>query len=283
MSVFATLRELTLGDLCHNLLLILQRDQPNLISPAIRVLFLVFASHRRDTKGHLELFLCQTLGRIMTPPAIERQGSRTHLRNAASPGSRPQTPRIGAQRPPPLARIMSEGRESAKPSGDAGLGISDAHERGTLRPGVSQGAQSSSRRPSVLAAHPHSGAEGLTTTAPSMSALLESDTPFTYAQEVELYHEASLRRGVRGRVASRETRRQLLEGLHHLLIGDESLITDLWVNYDCDMQRGNMFDFLISFIAHRAVPWPEASEDSEDEAFLDVLMYYLIRMALRAG
>ncbi|KAJ2053476.1 GDP/GTP exchange factor for ARF, partial [Coemansia sp. S16] len=282
MSVFAALRELTLGDLSHNLLLILQRDQPNLISPALRVLFLVFASHRRDTKGHLELFLCQTLGRIMTPPVIERQGSRTHLRQPANHSSRPQTPKLGVKRAPPQARVMSEGRDSVRPSADAGLGITDLHERGSLLSNASQGTLPGSRRPSILAAHSHAAPE-MAQSMPAMSALLENDYPLTHAQEVELYHEASLRRGVRGRIASQETRRQLLEGLHHLLIGDESLITDLWVNYDCDLQRGNMFDFLISFITQRAVPWPETPDDAEDEAFLDILMYYLIRMALRAG
>ncbi|KAJ2875807.1 GDP/GTP exchange factor for ARF [Coemansia aciculifera] len=282
MSVFAALRELTLGDLSHNLLLILQRDQPNLISPALRVLFLVFASHRRDTKGHLELFLCQTLGRIMTPPVIERQGSRTHLRQPAAHGSRPQTPKIGVKRAPPQARVMSEGRDSVRPLADAGLGIADLHERSSLLSNASQGTQPGSRRPSMLAAHSHAAPE-IAQSMPAMSALLENDYPLTHAQEIELYHEASLRRGVRGRIALHETRRQLLEGLHHLLIGDESLITDLWVNYDCDMQRGNMFDFLISFITQRAVPWPETPDDAEDEAFLDILMYYLIRMALRAG
>ncbi|KAJ2760054.1 GDP/GTP exchange factor for ARF, partial [Coemansia nantahalensis] len=55
MAEFPALRELTLGDLSHSLLLILQRDQPALIAPALRVLYLLFASHRRYTKGHLEL------------------------------------------------------------------------------------------------------------------------------------------------------------------------------------------------------------------------------------
>ncbi|KAJ2520280.1 GDP/GTP exchange factor for ARF, partial [Coemansia sp. RSA 1937] len=96
MAEHAELRELTLGDLCHNLLLILQRDQPSLISPALRVLYLLFASHRRDTKGQLELFLCQTLGRVMTLPVIARQGSRASLRLGG--GSRPPTPKAGAQR-----------------------------------------------------------------------------------------------------------------------------------------------------------------------------------------
>ncbi|KAJ2490305.1 GDP/GTP exchange factor for ARF [Coemansia sp. RSA 2050] len=282
MSVFAALRELTLGDLSHNLLLILQRDQPNLISPALRVLFLVFASHRRDTKGHLELFLCQTLGRIMTPPVIEKQGSRTHMRQPAGYGSRPQTPKIGVKRAPPQVRAMSEAKDGVRPSADPGLGITDLHERSSLLSNVAQGTQPGSRRPSMLAAYSHAVPD-TAQPMPAMSALLENDYPLTHAQEVELYHEASLRRGVRGRIASHETRRQLLEGLHHLLIGDESLITDLWVNYDCDMQRGNMFDFLISFITQRAVPWPETPDDAEDEAFLDILMYYLIRMALRAG
>ncbi|KAJ2792073.1 GDP/GTP exchange factor for ARF [Coemansia linderi] len=282
MSVFAALRELTLGDLSHSLLLILQRDQPNLISPTLRVLFLVFASHRRDTKGHLELFLCQTLGRIMTPPVVEKQGSRTPLRQPAGHGSRPQTPKIGVKRAPPKARSVSEARDGVRPSADPGLGITDLHERSSLLSNVSQGTQPGSRRPSMLAAYSHAVPD-IAQPMPAMSALLEDDYPLTHAQEVELYHEASLRRGVRGRIASLETRRQLLEGLHHLLIGDESLITDLWVNYDCDMQRGNMFDFLISFITQRAVPWPETPDDAEDEAFLDILMYYLIRMALRAG
>ncbi|KAJ2810971.1 GDP/GTP exchange factor for ARF, partial [Coemansia furcata] len=282
MSVFAALRELTLGDLSHNLLLILQRDQPNLISPALRVLFLVFASHRRDTKGHLELFLCQTLGRIMTLPVVEKQGSRTPLRQPAGHGSRPQTPKIGVKRAPPKARAISEGRDNGRPLADAGLGITDPHERSSLLSNIAPGTQPGSRRPSMLAAHSHATSE-IAQSIPAMSSLLESDYPLTHAQEVELYHEASLRKGIRGRIASQETRRQLLEGLHHLLIGDESLITDLWVNYDCDIQRGNMFDFLISFITQRAVPWPETPDDAEDEAFLDILMYYLIRMALRAG
>ncbi|KAJ2890090.1 GDP/GTP exchange factor for ARF, partial [Coemansia aciculifera] len=282
MSAFAVLRELTLGDLSHNLLLVLQRDQPNLISPALRVLFLVFASHRRDTKGHLELFLCQTLGRIMTPPVIERQGGRTLLRQPAGPSSRPQTPKIGAKRAPAQTRIMSEARDVARSPAEAGLGITDLHDRSNMHTTASQSTQSGSRRPSMLAAHSHALPE-IAQPIPVMSALLENDFPLTHAQEVELYNEASLRKGIRGRIASHETRRQLLEGLHHLLIGDESLITDLWVNYDCDMQRGNMFDFLISFITQRAVPWPEAPDDAEDEAHLDILMYYLIRMALRAG
>ncbi|KAJ1932838.1 GDP/GTP exchange factor for ARF, partial [Linderina macrospora] len=116
-----------------------------------------------------------------------------------------------------------------------------------------------------------------------MSPLLENECPLSFDQEVELYKETSLRKGVRGRIAVHETRRQLLEGLHHLLTGDESLITDLWVNYDCDMQRGNMFDFLISFVTQRAVPWPESPDDSEDEAFLDIMLFFLIRIANRAG
>ncbi|KAJ2902271.1 GDP/GTP exchange factor for ARF, partial [Coemansia aciculifera] len=177
---------------------------------------------------------------------------------------------------------MSEARDVARSPAEAGLGITDLHDRSNMHTTASQSTQSGSRRPSMLAAHSHALPE-IAQPIPVMSALLENDFPLTHAQEVELYNEASLRKGIRGRIASHETRRQLLEGLHHLLIGDESLITDLWVNYDCDMQRGNMFDFLISFITQRAVPWPEAPDDAEDEAHLDILMYYLIRMALRAG
>ncbi|KAJ1900367.1 GDP/GTP exchange factor for ARF, partial [Coemansia sp. IMI 209127] len=110
-----------------------------------------------------------------------------------------------------------------------------------------------------------------------------SDAALTHEEEIELYEDASLRKGVRGRIARHEIRRQLLEGLHHFFTGDESLLTDLWVNYDCDMLRGNMFDFLVSFITHRAVPWPDSPNEPEDEAFLDIMLHYLIRMAVRAG
>ncbi|KAI9481893.1 hypothetical protein BX667DRAFT_458498, partial [Coemansia mojavensis] len=218
MSEYASLRELTLGDLSHNLLLILQRDQPSLISPALRVLYLLFASHRRDAKGHLELFLCQTLGRVMTLPAVARQGSRSSLRLGGGRSSGQSSSRVRPEK-------------SSSQASDAGLQISNSAER------------SGSRRPSTTLAHKYSDSEAL--------------------------HE--------------KTRRQLLEGLHHLLIGDESLITDLWVNYDCDMQRGNMFDFMISFITHRAVPWPSATNDTESEAFLDIMLHHLIRIAVRAG
>ncbi|KAJ2345796.1 GDP/GTP exchange factor for ARF, partial [Coemansia sp. RSA 2618] len=134
-----------------------------------------------------------------------------------------------------------------------------------------------SRRASAASAHADVVHE-----AALIPAQLESEEALTYEQEVELYSDASLKRGMRGRLATQETRRQLLEGLHHLLIGDEALLADLWVNYDCDMQRGNMFDFVVSFITHRAVPWP-GSSDAESEAFMDVMLHQLVRMAVRAG
>ncbi|KAI9501882.1 hypothetical protein BX070DRAFT_236161 [Coemansia spiralis] len=283
MSKFAPLRELTLGDLSRNLLLILQRDQAILISPALRVLYLLFASHRKDTKGQLELFLCQTFGRIMTLPAIERQGSRTSLR--AGPGTSQQVQKPGGQ---PLAhkqRIASESKNlAARMSGDTGLGIVEPKERTSLGTTTSHGSRSrgGSRRPSVASTHVQNDVE-LPLVTPPMPTLLENNAALTYEEEIELYENASLRKGIRGRIARHEIRRQLLEGLHHFLIGDESLLTDLWVNYDCDMQRGNMYDFLISFITHRAVPWPDSPNDPEDEAFLDIMLHYLIRMAVRAG
>ncbi|KAJ1873393.1 GDP/GTP exchange factor for ARF [Coemansia sp. RSA 990] len=258
MSEYASLRELTLGDLSHNLLLILQRDQPSLISPALRVLYLLFASHRRDAKGHLELFLCQTLGRVMTLPAVARQGSRSSLRLGGGRSSGQSSSRVRPEK-------------SSSQASDAGLQISNSAER------------SGSRRPSTTLAHKYSDSEALHEKVPPLPTLLETDGPLTYEQEVELYSDASLKKGMRGRLSMQETRRQLLEGLHHLLIGDESLITDLWVNYDCDMQRGNMFDFMISFITHRAVPWPSATNDTESEAFLDIMLHHLIRIAVRAG
>ncbi|KAJ1830958.1 GDP/GTP exchange factor for ARF, partial [Coemansia sp. RSA 2711] len=249
MAAFAALRELTLGDLSHSLLLILQRDQSSLISPALRVLYLLFASHRRDTKGHLELFLCQTLGRVMALPELARPGSRSPLRRG------PATPTTGAQRVLPKPRVVPE---ISGP--DSGLRINDKTDTG------------SSRRGSAASMHDDA----------AIPALLAADTAPTYEQEVELYDSASLKKGMRGRLATQETRRQLLEGLHHLLIGDEALLTDLWVNYDCDVQRGNMFDFLVSFVAARAVPWPDARND-ESEAYLDIMLHHLIRMAVRAG
>ncbi|KAJ2724888.1 GDP/GTP exchange factor for ARF [Coemansia sp. Benny D115] len=213
------LRELTLGDLCRSLLLILQRDQAGLISAALRVLFLIFASHRRDTKGQLELFLCQTLGRLMTPPVLERQGSRAAM-GARAAGSGPPTPNAGAE----------------------------SHVDGII----------------------------------NSKTILDIERPLTHAEEVSLYNSANLRRGVRGQVAVQETRRQLLEGLHHLLTGDEALLTDLWVNFDCNMQGGNMFDFIISLLTQKAVPWSEG-DSSESDAFLDILLFYLVRIAVRAG
>ncbi|KAJ1816410.1 GDP/GTP exchange factor for ARF, partial [Coemansia sp. RSA 2598] len=220
METIGALRELTLGDLSRNLLLILQRDHVPLISAAQRVLFLIFASHKRDTKGQLELYLCQTLGRLMAAPVIERQGSRAAIgsRTGSSAGSGPPTPSAGAG-------------ENA--FGDGAL---------------------------------------------NMAAI---DRPLSHSEEVSLYHAASLRRGVRGKPAMQEVRRQLLEGLHHLLTGDEALLTDLWVNFDCDMQRGNMFDFLTTFIAQRAIPWRATS--GEDEAYMDILLFHLVRVASRAG
>ncbi|KAJ1955520.1 GDP/GTP exchange factor for ARF, partial [Linderina pennispora] len=275
MATFATLRELTLDDLSHYLLLVLQRDQSVLIAPALRVLFLLFASHRRDTKGHLELFLCQTFGRIMSPPVIERQGSRANLRNGgtATPGSGRATPKLGAgpQRRTAKARVVAE----SKREDDVGLGISETASK--------QPHTEKTHRRSSVSTFSASEVQPPAPALPPMSPLLENEYPLSFDQEVELYKETSLRKGVRGRIAIHETRRQLLEGLHHLLTGDESLITDLWVNYDCDMQRGNMFDFLISFVTQRAVPWPESPDDSEDEAFLDIMLFFLIRIANRAG
>ncbi|KAJ2227019.1 GDP/GTP exchange factor for ARF [Coemansia sp. RSA 1722] len=220
MEAVGALRELTLGDLSRNLLLVLQRDHVSLISAAQRVLFLIFASHKRDTKGQLELYLCQTLGRLMAAPVIERQGSRAAIgtRAGSSAGSGPPTPVTGA---------------GESTFGDGTLDIT-AIER-----------------------------------------------PLTHSEEVGLYHAASLRRGVRGRPALQEVRRQLLEGLHHLLTGDEALLTDLWVNFDCDMQRGNMFDFFTSFMTQRAIPWRVST--GEDEAFMDILLFHLVRVASRAG
>ncbi|KAI7835063.1 hypothetical protein BX661DRAFT_168235 [Kickxella alabastrina] len=219
MAGSAALRELTLGGLNHSLLLILQRDQPGLIAAAMRVLFLIFSSHRRFTKGQLELFFCQTLGRLMAPPASERQASRAAQR--FGPGSGPSTP------------------GSANDSG-----AFDAVVDGTR--------------------------------------VLEIERALTHAEEAALYHGANLRRGVRGRVAVGETRRLLLEGLHHLLTGDEALLTDLWVNFDCDLQRGNMFDYVMSLVTQRAVAWGDGVS-GEDEAFLDVLLFHIVRVGVRAG
>ncbi|ORX70482.1 hypothetical protein DL89DRAFT_266691 [Linderina pennispora] len=224
MATFATLRELTLGDLSHYLLLVLQRDQSVLIAPALRVLFLLFASHRRDTKGIWNCFCARHLVRIMSPPVIERQGSRANLRNGgtATPGSGRATPKLESKR-----------------EDDVGLGISET----------------ASKQPHTEKTHRRSSVS--TFSAPE---LLENEYPLSFDQEVELYKETSLRKGVRGRIAMHETRRQLLEGLHHLLTGDESLIT-----------------------GPRAVPWPESPDDSEDEAFLDIMLFFLIRIANRAG
>ncbi|KAJ2851391.1 GDP/GTP exchange factor for ARF [Coemansia brasiliensis] len=269
MAEYASLRELTLGDLSHNLLLILQRDQPSLISPALRVLYLLFASHRRDAKGHLELFLCQTLGRVMTLPAVARQASRSSLRLGGSRNAGQLNSKANAQQAQSSPRVRPE--KSTSKGSEAGLQISNTAER------------SGSRRSSTTLAHMYTDPEALHGEVPPIPPLLETDGPLSYEQEVELYSEASLKKGMRGRLSMQETRRQLLEGLHHLLIGDDSLITDLWVNYDCDMQRGNMFDFMISYITHRAVPWPSATNDTESEAFLDIMLHHLIRIAVRAG
>ncbi|KAJ2082898.1 GDP/GTP exchange factor for ARF [Coemansia sp. RSA 988] len=274
MAEFASLRELTLGDLSHNLLLILQRDQPALISPALRVLYLLFASHRRDAKGHLELFLCQTLGRVMSLPVVARQGgSRTSLLLGGGLGSRPSTPKIGPQQQP-------QQKSSPKPRAVSGaaLSLGDSAEKTAVAPAQHSGG---GRRLSAASSHINADNEAKASADTSIPSLLrDADGALSYEQEVELYSDASLRLGMRGRLAMQETRRQLLEGLHHLLIGDESLMTDLWVNYDCDLQSGNMFDFLISFVAHRAVPW---TGDPESEAFLDVVLHYLTRIAVRAG
>ncbi|KAJ1736184.1 GDP/GTP exchange factor for ARF [Coemansia biformis] len=275
MAEFPSLRELSLGDLSHSLLLILQRDMPALISPALRVLYLLFASHRRYTKGHLELFLCQTLGRVMTLPVAARPGTRMPRGLGSGPGSGQSTPKVGGQRTaaaPAAADRAPAGHDTA-----TGLGIGGPPEKSA---GNALGHAGGSRRPSVASVHACSGSDAVLRALPP---LLENDGALTYEQEVELYNDASLRTGMRGRLAMQETRRQLVEGLHHLLIGDESLITDLWVNYDCDMQSGNMYDFLISFIAHRAVPWPDAPNDAEDEAFLDIMLFHLVRIAGRAG
>ncbi|KAJ2804661.1 GDP/GTP exchange factor for ARF [Coemansia guatemalensis] len=280
MAEFASLRELTLGDLSHNLLLILQRDQPALISPALRVLYLLFASHRRDAKGHLELFLCQTLGRVMTLPVVARQGgSRTSLLLGGGLGSRPSTPKIGPQQQP-----QQQQKSSPKPRAVSGaaLGLGESTEKTAAAPAQHGGlGASGGRRPSATSPKMHVDNEAKPPADISIpSVLRDTDGALSYEQEVELYSDASLRLGMRGRLATQETRRQLLEGLHHLLIGDESLMADLWVNYDCDLQSGNMFDFLISFVANRAVPW---EGDPESEAFLDVMLHYLIRIAVRAG
>ncbi|KAJ2608966.1 GDP/GTP exchange factor for ARF, partial [Coemansia sp. RSA 1804] len=230
MSRSGPLCELTLGDLSRNLLLILQRDQPGLISPALRVLYLLFASHRKDTKGQLELFLCQTLGRIMTLPAIERQGSRASLRS----GSGQLTPKPGGgQALTPKLRAVSNTMMKTRMSGGAGLGIAEPSEK--IASGTSASYESkskgNSRRPSVIATSSQDDVDQPSAVAP-MPVLLENDAALTNEEEVELYEEASLRKGVRGRVARHEIRRQLLEGLHHFFTGDESLLTDLWVNYD---------------------------------------------------
>ncbi|KAJ2785773.1 GDP/GTP exchange factor for ARF [Coemansia javaensis] len=251
MAEFAALREMSLGPLSHSLLLILQRDQPALISPALRVLYLVFTSHRRDAKGHLELFLCQTLGRVMTLPAVPRGGSRTPLRLGGGPSSGPATPRL-----------------------DDGKAAAAAATAGAA-------AATGSRRGSTASTHARSESDAA---GRALAALaLESEAAPSYEDEVELYNSASLRAGIRGRLATHETRRQLIEGLHRLLTGDDALVTDLWINFDCDMQSGNMFDFVLSLVARRAVPWPDAADAGESEAFLDILLHHVVRVAARAG
>ncbi|KAJ2764831.1 GDP/GTP exchange factor for ARF, partial [Coemansia nantahalensis] len=197
----------------------------------------------------------------MALPAVARQGPRRPPRLGGGSGSGQSTPRAGGPQP-------AAGQDAA-----AGLGIGGPAEKAAGRAG-------GSRRPSVASVYGHSESDVVRCVLPP---LLESECALTYEQEVELYGDASLRAGTRGRLATLETRRQLVEGLHHLLIGDESLITDLWVNYDCDMQSGDMFDYVTAFVAHRAVPWPDAPGDGEDEAFRDIMLYHLVRIAGRAG
>jgi brefeldin A-resistance guanine nucleotide exchange factor 1 len=45
-----------------------------------------------------------------------------------------------------------------------------------------------------------------------------------------------------------ETRELLMESLSHLAVSQPSLIADLWVNYDCDLNCEDIFDKLIPFL-----------------------------------
>ncbi|KAJ1914583.1 GDP/GTP exchange factor for ARF [Mycoemilia scoparia] len=248
LSKHPPFRLVTLDSLCRYLLLILAGNQVNLIPSALRLQSVLFHTHKKFCKHQIELFLCQTIGRLMEPVSMS------------------STSRNGSVEP------QGNHRDGKHTSGAVG---------------------SSSSGPMDLNTSFESGNVSGHSADSSYASLFDisSFDRIAHSEQVSLYHEMSLRRGVRGKIAHGHVRRLLLEGFHHLLTSDESFLLDLWVNYDCDQQHGNLCSFLIKFIAHNSIPIvideessaaPDTEFESEYEAYQDILLYHLGHMVKRS-
>ncbi|KAJ1674096.1 GDP/GTP exchange factor for ARF, partial [Spiromyces aspiralis] len=261
MSGYSSFRVIALNSLCHHLLQILAGNQVNLIPAAFRLLTLLFSTHKKYCKAQIELFICQTVGRLMgpVPPAADY--------NVGTPNDNRESPVKQQAKSPTLDRQHSEHTLPKHPGGDAE----------TL-------------------------AMSFTSFEPASFKRL------TYQEQLALYCAMSLKRGVRGKIASGQVRQLLLEGFHHMMTSDEAFLADLWVNYDCDHRHGNLCDFLVAFITHNAIP-PTGGDGQGDaygsggagggngssggggdswgasneyEAYQDMLMYHIGHMLRRA-
>ncbi|OLY78073.1 hypothetical protein AYI68_g7888 [Smittium mucronatum] len=258
ISNFVELKSLVLNDLCHNLLLITNGNNPNLIISALRLLLLIFQTQGSACKVQLELFLCQIVGRLMTP-TVEPSGinnksfsNLSDLKSSTTKLSRPS-----------FKDDSVSNKSVSNPSDIPKRPVAPDHQN------ISEKLSSIDLENEVISISKHES--------------LNLVDPPSNSQEVNIYKNSNMKAGVRGHIAEGEVRRVLLEGLHRFLTLSPRVISSLWVNFDCDPQLGNVFNFFMTFITMKSVPWPGTRLEIESEAYMDILLYYLHNMSTRNG
>ncbi|OMJ24537.1 hypothetical protein AYI70_g1519 [Smittium culicis] len=257
LSNFDGLKALVLNDLCHNLLLITSGSNPSLIIAATRLLIQIFQTQGQACKTQLELFLCQIVGRLMTPVSdssnlnIIGLNGNVELKSSTTKLRRPSFVEENSN------KIAASSTENTK-------------------------RKSSYHNHQITEKHLNSDLDSEIISISKHESLNLVDPP-SHSQETDIYKQSNMRAGVRGQIAEGEVRRVLLEGLHRFLTLSPRVISSLWVNYDCDLQLGNVYNFFMTFITMKSVPWPGTRHEIESEAYMDILLYYLHNMSIRNG
>ncbi|PVU98471.1 hypothetical protein BB559_001543 [Furculomyces boomerangus] len=256
---FEDLRALILNDLCHNLLLITGGNNIILITPALRILIEIFQTQGHLCKTQFEIFICQIFGRLVTPKTDIPPTSNSDNRKDSYPEQKPIATKLR--------------RPSIVENSETPTEIPPDHTRRKSQSNISQNQKRKSEFADIDSK----------IVSFSLNEPINLTTPPTNTYEISVYNQCCMRAGVRGSVATGEIRKILLEGLHRILTLSPKLISSLWINYDCDMQRGNVFDFVISYLTMKAVPWPGTRHEIESEAYIDMTLYYIHHMAARNG
>ncbi|PVV02865.1 hypothetical protein BB560_002671 [Smittium megazygosporum] len=245
------LRSIVLDDLCHHLLLITGGNNISLINPAFNLLITIFQTHGDYAKIQFEFFVCQIVGRLMTPSTdpvpADLKGRKPSLQiSDQKKSSKNLSNEFNSEKDNPASKNYFSNYKHG--SGSEKVSLLDSEEE-------------------LL----HIFHYTHTTRASSPS----------YKTENQIYKHCGMKPGVRGVAVNGELRTVLTECFHRFLTLNPKLISNMWLNYDCDIRSGNLYDFLILFISSKAVPWPETRYEVESVAYLDILLNHLHHMAAR--